>query len=98
MELNEVPAAKLLVFVSWAARLGKTRLSPATGAVPPQLAAVAQLASRPAPDQRHVASSMRCSNSSTRSRARWADNDRRVCLAAFLEKSSFPHLNIMTPK
>ena len=55
MELKVVPMAKLLVFESRAALAGKTRSSPATGAVPPQLAAVCQLALPAAPVQVLVA-------------------------------------------
>ncbi len=49
IELKGVSFGKLLVFESRAAPAGNTRSSPATGAVPPQLAAVCQLALPAAP-------------------------------------------------
>jgi len=78
---NAVPAGKSLRFVMRAAPKGKTRLSPATGATPPdQLAAMDQAFSNGAPpDQVRVAAcaggaarTMRA-GSASQSRARHAD-------------------------
>src|SRR5664280_738850 len=59
MELNNVHNCRSLLFVVMrAAPSGNTRSSPATGAVPPQLAAVLQLPSTPAHVQVLVAAKM----------------------------------------
>src|SRR5437763_2426822 len=67
MELNAVPAGKLLTFVSRTAPPGKTRSSPGCGATSPtQLAGVVQLLSAPPPSHVATAGARRSSRGLTR--------------------------------